>query len=148
TLCSSADFARRVTFRNVDMNDIPADLRGFDFTWSACSFEHLGTIHKGIQFLFQMLACLKPGAVAVHTTHYNVSSNDQTVTEGGYVLFRQRDLQRAADELNALGHPVDIDFDTGDGPIDRDVDKPPYESPHHLKLELSGYTATSIGLII
>jgi hypothetical protein len=148
SLCPSADFARLVRFRTVDMNAVPRDLRGFDFTWSACAFEHLGTLDKGIQFLFNMLDCLRAGGVAVHTTEYNVSSNDSTVTEGGYVLYRRRDLEQAAKKLNALGHQVEFDFDTGNGPIDAEVDQPPFASPHHLKLELSGYTSTSIGLII
>ena len=41
-VCEPASFRQLVSFRPVDMNAIPDDLRDFDFTWSACSFEHVG----------------------------------------------------------------------------------------------------------
>jgi hypothetical protein len=37
-------FDRQVTLRHVDMNDIPEDLVGYDFCWSICALEHLGSI--------------------------------------------------------------------------------------------------------
>ena len=42
---------RRVSFRAVDMNTIAADLTDFDFCWSSCCFEHLGSIDHGLQFI-------------------------------------------------------------------------------------------------
>ena len=57
-------------FRAVDMNDIPPDLRGFDFTWSSCALEHLGTLRAGADFVVEQMTCLRPGGVAVHTTEY------------------------------------------------------------------------------
>ena len=40
-LCSQEILERHVNYQAVDMNNIPPDLKGFDFNWSSCSFEHL-----------------------------------------------------------------------------------------------------------
>jgi SAM-dependent methyltransferase len=69
----------RVSFRAVDMRAIPADLRGFDFVWSSCSLEHLGTIGRGLRFILDALECVRPGGFAVHTTEFNLSSNRWTL---------------------------------------------------------------------
>lgn len=148
SLCPTDELVERVNFRVADMNRIPADLRGFDFVWSACSFEHLGDISRGLTFLINMMDCLKPGGVAVHTTEYNVSSNKETVARGSFVIFRRKDLEKIARQLTSLGHHVDLDFRAGDGEADRAVDNPPYTYSPHVKLRLGGFTATSFGLII
>ena len=80
-------------YRVVDMNDIPNDLTSFDFNWSSCAFEHLGSIEKGLRFIEMCLDTLKPGGVAVHTTEYNVYSNTETIDHEGTVLFRKRDFE-------------------------------------------------------
>ncbi|MBX5490948.1 MAG: class I SAM-dependent methyltransferase [Chloroflexi bacterium] len=147
-ICDPAVFAERVTFRYVDMNDIPPDLDGFDFLWSSCAFEHLGTIEHGKRFVERAMDCLVPGGVAVHTTEYNVSSNTATVDHGGYVLFRRRDIEDLAERLRRRGHEIVLDFDPGRGEYDRQFDAPPYQETVHLKLQVSGFIATSIGLII
>ncbi len=98
-LCGQSKFESLCTFRNVDMTDIPSDLEGFDFVWSACALEHLGSLDKGIQFIHDSVRCLRPGGVAIHTTEYNYSSNDDTVAEGGTVLYRQRDIQGVVETL-------------------------------------------------
>lgn len=147
-LCPDADFRKRVQFRFADMREIPADLENFDFIWSSCSLEHLGTMDLGRKFIFDSLRCLKPGGVAVHTTEYNVSSNTDTVTDGYSVLFRQRDIEEIARALTADGHAISVDFSLGDGEYDRFVSKPPYIEDHILRLELEGYVATSIALVI
>ncbi len=77
------------------MNDIPGDLEGFDFNWSSCSFEHLGSIEKGINFLMNQLKTLKPGGWAVHTTEFNVSSDDKTIESGDTVVYRKKDIEKA-----------------------------------------------------
>ena len=108
-LCSAEAFADRVAFRPVDMNAIPDDLTGFDFIWSSCSLEHLGGLDRGRAFILQSLRCLKPGGIAVHTTEFNVASNDSTVIDGGTVIYRQRDLELLADDLRSQGHLVELD---------------------------------------
>lgn len=92
-VCTDDQFDRNVAFRECDMNHIPDDLTGFDFCWSSCAFEHLGSIEKGLTFVERSLDCLKPGGWAVHTTELNLSSNDDTVDNHETVLFRRRDFE-------------------------------------------------------
>jgi 2-polyprenyl-3-methyl-5-hydroxy-6-metoxy-1,4-benzoquinol methylase len=148
-ICPRAQFDNHVAFQICDMNDVPDDLTDFDFCWSACALEHLGSIEHGLAFIQRSLDCLKPGGWAVHTTEFNVSSNAVTIAEGGTVLFRQSDLETLARRLTAEGHTVaPFDFNPGLEPLDRYIDVPPFRSEPHLKLVLEGYAATSIGLIV
>lgn len=146
---TTTDAGGRLERRSVDMNKIPDDLRNYDFTWSTCSFEHCGSIELGLAFLRNQMKCLRPGGLAVHTTEFNLTSNDATLTEGKTVIFRRRDMERVADELRAEGHHVEtISYDPGDKPFDRHIDWPPFSNDQHLRLNLGRYAATSIGLII
>jgi SAM-dependent methyltransferase len=148
-LCPADEFRDRVTFRTVDMRRLPPDLRGFDFAWSSCSIEHLGSIRAGCRFMLEMTRCLRPGGVAVHTTEYNVSSDTHTLTAGQDVLFRRRDLHRMKSLLESLGHTVaPLGFDPGNGPADGYVDEPPYRDSPHLKLRIGPFVSTSIGIIV
>ena len=38
-------------------------------------------------FIEGAMNLLKPGGIAVHTTEYNVSSNEETIMEGNDVIF-------------------------------------------------------------
>lgn len=148
-LCEQGQFARLVSFRPVDMNHIPADLTGYDFTWSSCAFEHCGTIALGLQFLTAQMDCLRPGGIAVHTTELNLSSNGETVTSGPTVIFRVTDLEQIIKLLQRDGHSVaPLDLDLGSDPMDHDVARPPDFSQPHLRLELGPYVSTSVALII
>lgn len=150
-LCPQEDFSRLVSFRNVDMNAIADDLNGFDFCWSTCAFEHLGSIRNGLNFVRNCLKTLKPGGVAVHTTDLNLSSETDTVDDNPYaVIYRKRDIRELSDLLAAEGHRVSpLDFSRGDGPVDSFIDLPPYyRKKMHLKYFNSPYTVTSLGLII
>jgi len=148
-ICPAEAFAERVRFRSVDMNRLPGDLREFDFAWSSCSIEHLGSIDAGIRFMLNMTRCLRVGGVAIHTTEYNVSSDTDTWTSGHDVIFRKSDLLKMQRRLEALGHRVEpFDFRTGDGPADLHVDEAPYAQETHLKLRLGPYVSTSFGIIV
>lgn len=146
-ICDPATFSELVRFQTVDMRQIPSDLRDFDFTWSSCAFEHLGSIENGVEFIFEQMNCLRPGGVAVHTTEFNVSSNTETTTVGPTVLFRKRDIKQLARGLQKLGHRIVIDFTLGNTEHDLHVDCPPW-SGAHLRLLEDGYVITSFGLII
>lgn len=142
-------FYKRVEYLPVDMNHIPAELRNFDFNWSSCSFEHLGTIEQGIRFLRNQLRTLKPGGWAVHTTEYNISSNHETQDNDPTVVFRYRDIEALASLLREEGHMVEeLDYSLGALPEDFAVDFLPHEQKIHLKLQLGAFVVTSIGLII
>jgi len=146
-LCAPAVFAERVTYRPVNMTEVPPDLIGFDFAWSSCALEHLGTLGAGMDFVAASLACLRPGGLAVHTTEYLVSSNDATVEAGGTVFYRRRDIEDLVARLRRAGHDVDMDYTLGATPEDEHVDVPPY-SDVHLRTELAGYVTTSLALIV
>jgi hypothetical protein len=146
-LCDGAQFRARTSFRVVNMNAIPADLRNFDFNWSSCAFEHLGSIDLGIRFVTEQMETLRPGGVAVHTTEFNIGSNEATVEAGGTVIFRRRDIEEMAARLRRAGHHVECDFSAGESEADRHVDVEPYTTTH-LRVSLGGYVTTSFGLIV
>jgi GDP-mannose 4,6 dehydratase len=150
-LCEADKFNNLASFRNVDMNNIPENIGYFDFCWSSCAFEHLGSIRKGLDFVIQSARLLKPGGVAVHTTEYNVSSNAQTLDNNvSFVIFRRRDIELLVDELKSEGFEVEpIDFAAGEDELERYIDLPPYVDEPHLRLQLAGkYVSTSLGIII
>lgn len=148
-LCEQNQFLERVGFAPVNMNHIPPSLNGaYDFTWSSCSFEHCGSIELGKRFILNQMNCLKPGGIAVHTTEFNLSSNENTLSEGITVLFRLQDIESMVFELRKQGHSIDIDYSVGTQQFESYVDVPPYTSHVHLRLQLAQYITTSIGLII
>jgi hypothetical protein len=149
-ICPDDIFRQRVAFRTADMNDIPQDLRDFDFTWSSCSFEHCGSIDLGIAFICNQMACLRPGGVAVHTTEFNLSSDNETISSGGTVIFRKRDIDEIVHRLQQVGHRVaPVVYSLGSSDEDRHVDTFPYADAPHLKLLLADrFVSTSIALII
>lgn len=141
-------FEKCVSFEFADMNDIPASFSGFDFCWSACCFEHLGSIEKGLDFVRNSLKTLKPGGFAIHTTEFNLSSNADTFEQPTLSLFRKQDIERLYERLIEEGHqPWPLNFFPGNGKIDAFVDLPPFSLPH-LKLQVSKYVTTSIGLVV
>ena len=147
-ICDDATFDRSVSFRAVDMTAIPPDLVNFDYTWSSCAYEHLGSIEAGLKFVEDSIACLRPGGLAVHTSEFNLTSNDDTLETGATVLFRRRDMERLALRLISRGHEVaQIKLDSGKQPLDEHIDMPPYTNDPHLKMSLSRYVITSFGII-
>lgn len=148
-VCPPGAFAERVRLRYLDMTDVPDDLTGFDFVWSACALEHLGSLEAGMRFVERSLRCLKPGGVAVHTTEFNVLSDHATVEDGPAVIYRRRDIEELAGRVAALGcRMADRDYFAGDTPADWRPDYYPYGSRPHVKVYLFGFVATSFGLII
>ena len=156
-------FDALVSHRAVDMNAIPADLADFDFCWSVCALEHLGSIGKAMDFVVNALATLKPGGVAVHTTEFNFLSDDETIDNWPTVLPLRRHFEALAERLRGLGHEVtSLDFNVGDKPLDRFIDIPPYPGDPglklermnaqgdsaHLKLSIDGFASTCFGMII
>jgi SAM-dependent methyltransferase len=152
-------FDANVRFRHVDMNNIADDLDGgFDFCWSICAFEHLGSIEQGLRFVERTGRLLKPGGMAVHTTEFSYTDNERTIDHWPTVLFRRRDFELLAERLRARGYELPpLDFDVGSTPVDFFIDIPPYPqhkaayyqselSALHLKLMVDGFPATCYGL--
>jgi hypothetical protein len=130
------------------MRNIDPTLRDFDFTWSASCFEHLGGIKSGIEFFLKQMQCLKPGGVAVHTTEYLTSGNEETLDSPNLCFFRQRDLLELTHRMAAQGDRLwGIDLTPGDWPHDKHVDQPPYGPEPHLNLQMGPFKFTSVLLI-
>lgn len=156
-ICPDPEKLARIRFREIDMNALPADLAGtFDFCWSCCALEHLGSLARGADFVENSLRVLRPGGLAVHTTEFNLSDGE-TIETGGTVLYQRRHIAALAERLAARGHGVaELDFAAGDGMLDGFVDLPPFERdalpadpyPLHLKVSVSGFRCTSFGLIV
>ncbi len=147
--CDPAKLRQLVEFRFADMNNISSEFDGkFDFVWSSCSLEHLGSLEHGKAFIYNAMKCLKPGGVAVHTTEYNLSSNTTTIESGATVLFRKQDIEDIVATLRSQRHQIDIDWSDGQGYADGFIDVPPYKQEVHLKLQIAGYIVTSLGMII
>jgi SAM-dependent methyltransferase len=143
-----AQFEKHVSFAFTDMNNIPESFKNFDFCWSACCFEHLGSIENGLDFVRNSLETLKPGGFAIHTTEFNLTSNDDTFESPGLALFRRQDIERLYGRLIEEGHkPWAINLFPGSGKVDSYVDLPPFSTPH-LKLQVNRYVTTSIGLVV
>lgn len=147
-LCDAEQFSDLVQYRDVDMNQIPEDIEGYDFCWSACCLEHLGSIRHGTEFIMRSLDTLSPGGWAVHTTEFNLSSNSSTLDFQPTVIFRKRDIDDIIARLTEAGHYVEPLLIHSGCLVDRYVDVPPYRQEPHLRLRLGRYTSTSIGLIV
>jgi hypothetical protein len=154
-------FDDRVECRFADMNDIPASLTGYDFCWSTCAMEHLGSIERGLDFVENSLATLRPGGLSVHTMEFNVESDGPTIDNWVTVLFQRKHLEILAGRLRANGHSVaEFDFDSGGQPMDNFIDIPPWlhdlpqeyterlGNPYHLKVGIDGFIATCFGIIV
>ncbi len=157
-------FDRHVRHAFVDMNDIPAFEEKFDFCWSICALEHLGSIANGLAFIENSLRVLKPGGIAVHTTEFNCLADRHTIDRGPTVLFQRAHFEELARRLAASGHRLlGPDFDVGNGPIDRYIDMPPYfiderwlsqaawggdNQSAHLKLSIDGFPCTCFGIVV
>ena len=143
-------FDERVTHRFCDMNAIDPELKDFDFTWSSCCFEHLGSLEAGVQFVINSVEkVLKIGGVACHTTEFNLSSDSDTVTSGDTVIYRRRDMLEMIDRLRQRGHEVEPFILAPDSHfMDFHVDVKPYTLRPHLKLQLQNYVCTSVGLLV
>jgi len=148
-VCDPDRFHDLVSFRAVDMRAVPSVLQGFDFCWSTCAFEHLGSLEAGLDFVEASVRTLRPGGIAVHTTEFNLGSNDDTLTTGGTVVYRERDVLAFRDRMEAQGHEVAaFDLHQGVGLLDAYTDVPPYAEEPVLRFNLASYRLTSIGIVI
>jgi hypothetical protein len=149
SLVDADSFERLVDFQAVDMRVLEGLHPGYDFIWSSCALEHLGTLQLGVDFIVQSARLLNDGGVAVHTTEYNVGSDSKTLEKGPNVIYRRCDILGLADSLKLAGlHLVSPNFDTGDHQYDLDFDTPPYMQKPHLKLAIGDFVSTSMLLII
>lgn len=157
-------FDSNVHLEYIDMNNIPENLYNkFDFCWSICAIEHLGSIQNGINFLINSTKLLKSGGISIHTTEFNYLDTENSIDNWGSVLFKREHfiyLKNVLENYNAK--LFELDFDYGNNIFDLYIDCPPYQhqevsginikfsniNPPHLKLNIDGFPATCYGLII
>ena len=150
-----------VSLETVDMNAIPQHLRDYDFCWSICALEHLGSLERGLDFIENSLATIRPGGLSVHTMELNIDPDGPTVDNWPTVLFQKGHIESIAERLRSKGHTIaPLDFDLGDRLLDRFIDLPPW--PHnlspilhnwsidapHLKVAVDGFVSTCFGIIV
>lgn len=148
-LCPPEQFAKLVECRVLDMrewNSFPSE--EFDFCWSTGSLEHLGGIRHGEEFIRASLAALKPGGVAVHTTEFNLTSNDKTARTGMTVVYRRQDIELLFKELQEAGHEVALDWRGSEWPMTRYEQLKVADADGYLTVDIKDYAATSFGWII
>jgi hypothetical protein len=142
-------FDEHVTFEYIDMNHIPPMDEKYDFIWSSCALEHLGSAHRGEDFIYRAMDCLKSGGVAIHTTELNLSSPLTTGNNfSNSVIFSAVDFIRIAMNLSNHGHKIEpLDFRLDGSALDYYYALPPYDRPH-FKLLVGDCISTSFALII
>jgi Methyltransferase domain len=144
-------FYSRVNYAECDMNNIDIASADFDFTWSSCCLEHLGTLQKGLDFIANSVEkCLRIGGIAVHTTELNLSSSLETIDASeSTVLYRKQDLDLFVQEMRRRGHQAnEILIGPAAHALDFHVDIPPFAQEPHLKLRLAGFVTTSVGVVV
>lgn len=157
-------FDANLTLEYVDMNALPDSLEGkFDYCWSVCSLEHLGSIERGLSFLRRSFALLKPGGISVHTTEFNYACDGMTIDNWPTVLFQRKHFEQLSLEINKLGGVMlGPDFEIGNDVFDLFIDVPPYahqpargiderlvsvDEPF-LKLLCDGFPMTCFGVVL
>ncbi len=150
-LCAETVFLQNVKYRNINMNHIPPDIGRYDFCWSSCAIEHVGSLALSKRFLKNMLGCLKPGGIAVHTTEFNLSSNESTIESGDSVIFRKRDIEEMQGWFAGQGHMMEVSFKRSGKEGNNYIDIPPSTGegrPYHISLAANGYAETSFAFVI
>ena len=149
-ICDQKTFKEQVEYRPVNMGKIPHNLFSkYDFVWSNCALGHLGSIPAGLEFIESSLKCLKPGGWAVHTTELNILSNSSTIDSGSTVLFRLKDIYKLLDKLTTMGYECsNFKLTPGNSQADRRISMRPQFGNDYSKIQVMGFLATQIVLII
>lgn len=157
-------FKSKLELRYVDLNYLPPEFFGlYDFCWSVCVLEHIGSVQAGLNFLKNSLNLLKPGGISIHTTEFNYLDTPQSIDNWCSVLFKKEHIEQLSSEIMKLGGEViGSDFSYGNKIFDLYIDTPPffnqkieginikyppYDVPH-IKLLIDGFPATCFGIII
>ena len=149
SIASPELFSERVTYRDVDMNNIPDDLTGaFDFVFSFCSLGHIGGYHNGLNFVRESTRLLKPGGLAVHTTELDLSTRLDILESPALSLYRAEDLQSLVEDLVRDGFDLpEHSFTLGPGAAEQWVDREPW-SQIHLRLDVLGHDVVPFGIVV
>ncbi len=150
-LCTKEQFDHNVRYQSINMNKLPEGLGKYDFCWSSCAIEHVGSLTLSKEFLKNMLEHLKPSGIAVHTIEFNLSSNTDTIEDGDAVIFRKCDIEEMKAYFLAHGCTMETSYNRGTSEADAAIDIAPYFSkgaPLHINLVLDGYASTSFAIVV
>jgi len=150
-IITKEDFLDKVRYMDLDMNHIPDGIGQYDFCWSSCAIEHVGGLNLSKEFMKNMIQVLKPGGVAVHTTEFNLWSNNETIEDGFSVIWRRRDFEELQEWMESYGCEMTLSFVRSQKEADTYLPLPPYDNNderNHLNLLVGSYASTSYGLII
>lgn len=150
-IISKEDFIAKVKYMDLDMNHIPEEIGQYDFCWSSCAIEHVGGLSLSKEFMKNMIKVLKPGGIAVHTTEFNIWSNDETIEDGYSVIWRRRDFEELQEWMEDNGCEMSLSFVRPQKDADTFLPLPPYDNGderNHLNLLVGNFASTSYGLII
>jgi hypothetical protein len=145
-IISRKNFDKRVSYATADMNQLNETWFGtFDFVWTTCSVEHVGSIEKGMKFGRDSMKLLKPNGLAIHTTEFLLSSLNETVTEGSTVYWRRKDMEELLESLKSDGHRPSTSLCLKTGiKDDKDYDVEPFRHVNHVRLLAGKYVLTSV----
>lgn len=144
-------FDQFVSYRDLDMNNIPEDIGLFDFCWSSCAIEHVGGLNLSKAFLKNMIKVLKPGGIAVHTTEFNLWSNEETEEDGYSIIYRKKDLEELKEWYQENGCTMELSFKRKAEGENMYLPIPPYEdndNRSHINLVVGNFASTSYGIIV
>lgn len=150
-IVEKSKFEENVHLKYIDMNNIPDDLNNkFDFCWSICALEHLGSIANGLKFIVHSSKLLKPGGISVHTTEFNYLDIINTRDNCDPVIFKKEHFESLYENMkNENCELVKLDFDYGNKIFDSYIDYSPWTpGVPHLKLNINGIPITCYGIII
>src|SRR5262249_11068410 len=132
-----------------DMRSIDVQGRMFDFTWSSCAVEHLGSISYGTKFLTDQARLLKPGGIAVHTVEFTLF-NEHVEEDSFSCMWEYLDIIRLKEKLKSRAPRCrlrDVKIRLEDD-LDFYVDVSPFDEHRHLKLLLHDRMSTSLLIVI
>jgi hypothetical protein len=104
--CDPVVFDRNVTVRVDSWRRLPDELVNFDFAWSAGATEQLYSVAAATQFVHDVMACLRPGGLAVHVLGYDLVPASRSVPTTERLVLHQGDVERIALLLVSRGHEV------------------------------------------
>ena len=141
-----AGFSDLVSYRTVDMNAVPNDLSGFDFCWSACCFEHLGSLRRAAEFVIESVEAVSRPAASPFTPPS--STCRRTPRRSDRLDCRSIDTTISPLSSPSSNSVAPLTIAPDAHVLDHFVDLPPDHGDLYPKLELAGYATTSVGLVI
>jgi hypothetical protein len=147
--------AEKISVAPVDMNQIPVLSQKYDFIWSSCAIEHLGSPLRGFDFVLKTLDLLNEGGISCHTTELELEPRSETADYGNCAIYQVRDLLTLKDAVTTMGYEMElntyVDLST---PQDRWISRIALvgaentDDLSHLKLGIAGSISTSFVITI